>query len=400
MKKYIFLLFTICWGLCGTTHAQIRGDLPTNVFSGNTKSSSVVKTSAAARKQKNAIHSTIQTNANSTASKSEIEKMKKTAGVKGEALYRNVVRRYSWLEGQGEPISQEIANHLPYYYRLSMKNDAGHWLLVEAMHGNKLTTEHQLTPYILDKRYDADSTSIDWIEQLNRVGWWLFIPDLSGENVVEERAYEAKTDNAALIYTSQIVRIDAQHATITYNDSWGMPADMNESDEYIYGSVASITYNSCGLDSIVDYLDGAGYRKSNTNGVDQERMYYDSKMRLVRHTSNNIVGDMTIDNWGNCGNTYTYDDEHNTYTITRINQHGEPMRMPQGRAGDDRTFIACKVELDKWGRKAKETMLTAEGEPDTTIGGVHCIKYEYTEDGRTKSKKRFGLNNQEIVEKK
>ena len=32
-------------------------------------------------------------------------------------LYRNIVRRQTWLVGQGEPITQEVANHLPYYFR-------------------------------------------------------------------------------------------------------------------------------------------------------------------------------------------------------------------------------------------------------------------------------------------
>lgn len=396
MKRQIIILIAIFIGICESTHAQgLRGS-----FGGaNTNAHQVNKTLEAVKKRENAIHPTNQAK-NSTVSKSKPHEVQKSTGSTEERLYRNVVRRYSWLEGVGEPISLETASHLPYYYRLSMKNAAGHWLLVEALHGNKLTTAHPFTPYILNKTYDADSTTMDWIEQLKRVGWWLFMTDLSGENVVEERAYEAKADNAALIYSSQIVRTDDTHATISYNDSWGRPADMNESEQYIYGSVVRITYNSCGLDSIIDYIDGAGYRKSNTNGVDQERMYYDAKMRLILHTSNNIAGDMATDNWGNWGNRYTYDDAHNAYTITRIDSNGNPIRMPSGRAGDDRTFIACRVTRDKWGRKAEETMLTADGKADTTQSGIHRIVYNYSNDGRLLSIKRYGLNGQEIVTNK
>ena len=46
-------------------------------------------------------------------------------------LFREVVRKYTWMEGLGSSITQEEANHLPYYYRLSMKNDAGHYQVVE-----------------------------------------------------------------------------------------------------------------------------------------------------------------------------------------------------------------------------------------------------------------------------
>lgn len=157
-------------------------------------------------------------------------------------LYRDVVRRYTWLEGLGEPITQEIANHLPYYFRLSMKNDAGHYQMVEALHGKELTTAHPLSTYILDKNNDTDENNQEWRKRLLTVGQWLFYSDLSGENVVEERAYEAKTDNAQLVYAMQVVRNDPTHVTLTYLDSWGLPADMNEDDSYTYGSVVYVTY--------------------------------------------------------------------------------------------------------------------------------------------------------------
>ena len=51
-------------------------------------------------------------------------------------LYRDIIRKYSWYEGVGTPISQETANHLPFYYKLSMKNNHGHWQHIEAMHQN------------------------------------------------------------------------------------------------------------------------------------------------------------------------------------------------------------------------------------------------------------------------
>lgn len=36
-------------------------------------------------------------------------------------LYKNVDRRFSWLEGVGKPITQEEANHLPCYYKFFKK---------------------------------------------------------------------------------------------------------------------------------------------------------------------------------------------------------------------------------------------------------------------------------------
>lgn len=306
-------------------------------------------------------------------------------------LYRDVVRRYTWLEGLGEPITQEIANHLPYYFRLSMKNDAGHYQMVEALHGNALTTVHPLSTYIIDKYSDTDEKNQEWRERLLTVGQWLFYSDLSGKNVVEERAYEAKSENAQLVYAMQVVQNDPTHVTLTYLDSWGLPADMNEDNSYTYGSVVYVTYDKNGCDAIIDYLDGEGYRKSNTNGVDQERYVYDEQYRRIQITSNNCVGDYAIDNWGNCGVQYIYDDINNTYSIIHIDENLQPMRMPSIRANDESTYIRCDISKDKWGRISEEVFLTANGEKDTTLSGIHRIVYSYTDDGVLIEKKYYDI---------
>ena len=307
-------------------------------------------------------------------------------------LYRDVVRRYTWLEGLGEPITQEVANHLPYYFRLSMKNNAGHYQMVEALHGNALTTDHPLSSYILDKYNDTDEKNQEWRKRLLTVGQWLFYSDLSGKNVVEERAYEAKSDNAQLVYAMQVVQNDSTHVTLTYLDSWGLPADMNEDDSYTYGSVVYITYDKNGCDAIVDYLDGEGYRKSNTNGVDQERYVYDEQYRRIQITSNNCVGDYAIDNWGNCGVQYIYDDINNTYSIIHIDENLQPMRMPSMRANDESTYIRCDISKDKWGRISEEVFLTENGEKDTTLSGIHRIMYYYSDDGKLIQKKYYDIH--------
>lgn len=307
-------------------------------------------------------------------------------------LYRDVVRRYTWLEGLGEPITQEVANHLPYYFRLSMKNDAGHYQMVEALHGNTLTTDHPLSTYILYKYNDIDEKNQEWRKRLLTVGQWLFYSDLSGKNVVEERAYEAKSDNAQLVYAMQVVQNDSTHVTLTYLDSWGLPADMNEDDSYTYGSVVYITYDKNGCDAIVDYLDGEGYRKSNTNGVDQERYVYDEQYRRIQITSNNCVGDYAIDNWGNCGVQYIYDDINNTYSIIHIDENLQPMRMPSMRANDESTYIRCDISKDKWGRISEEVFLTENGEKDTTLSGIHRIMYYYSDDGKLIQKKYYDIH--------
>lgn len=70
--------------------------------------------------------------------------------VKADTVYyRDVVRKYGWMEGLGDTITLATARHLPYYYRMSMKNSVGHWQHVEAMHGDSMTTDHPIGTYII-----------------------------------------------------------------------------------------------------------------------------------------------------------------------------------------------------------------------------------------------------------
>lgn len=316
-----------------------------------------------------------------------------TAREQKYTLYRNVMRQYTWLVGQGAPISQEEANHLPVYFRLSMKNEQGNYQYIEAMHGDTLTTNHNVSPYFVDKNRDGEYVDRDWFVGIGRIAKWFIISDNSGSKVVEERAY---TKDGDMVYGFIPVLNDSNHVTGSYNDSWGRPADFNEVEDNVYGSVVSITYDAVGRDSIVDYLDGKGYRKLNPNGIDQERFKYDSKNRLIMRTSHNFVGDYMIDNWGNCGNKYEYAEDGKSYTITRIDQYLRPMRMPEGRSLGDETFIRCRVNLDEWGREKERIFLNEKGEPDMTLSNIHRIEYEYDEHGVLTARKYYDIKGQQL----
>lgn len=308
-------------------------------------------------------------------------------------LYRNIVRQHTWLVGQGEPITQEVANHLPFYYRLSMKNDKGHWQHIEAMHGDTLTTHHDQSPYFINKAYDSKIADKDWYAKVDSIAQWFITGNLTGDIVVEERAY---TKDGDMIYGFIPTQNDKSHITGSYIDAWGFPVDMNENEENTYGSVVYITYDEQGGDSIIDYLDGEGYRKPNSNGVDQERTVYDDKMRPTLRTSHNCVGDYMIDNWGNCGNIYEYAPDGKSYTITRVDDSLKPMRMPELRADATETYVKCKVLLDEWGRQKERIMLTEDNVPDSTLSGIHRIVYHYAKNGKNTSKIFYDINGNEI----
>lgn len=311
--------------------------------------------------------------------------------VKEDTIYfRDVVRKYGWMEGLGEPITLAMAHHLPYYYRMSMKNGVGHWQHVEAMHGDTMTTRHPIGTYIIDKGQNDDVlANKEWVELLNTVTQWVFTTNFEGDEVYEERSYD-KDNN--MVYSYSAIRNQDGRMTGCYNDAWGRPADMREDSTTTYGSVVCITYDRHGCDSIIDYLDGQGLRKFNNNGVDQTRYSYDENGYVLTAMSCNCVGDRIHDNWGNCGFTTTYDHQKGLRSTIYRNKEWEPMRMPATRAGIEQTFIRCDYRQDQWGRDSVATILTADGRPDATFAGIHQIHYKYGDDGILILKTYYDIN--------
>lgn len=298
-------------------------------------------------------------------------------------LYRNITRRNSWYVGVGDPITQEEANHLPYYFRLSMQNDKGNYQYVEALHGDSLTTLHPITPYILDKSgaSGTDSESVaDWRKKLGEVGQWIMIPDLSGEVLMEERAYEAAEKDANLIYVYQPVKLDSIHTIGSYLNDWGYPVDVNESDDYYYGNVVRITHDVNGCDSIVDFIDGVGLRRYNEDEVDQLRYSYDTRGRITSCTKHNLVGWLMSDSSGSSGVIYEYPKEDSDdYIIWYIDKNKRS--FPAYDATFDLTFSKGRVTHDSFGRIAKLEVIEGKRFEYGQSEGVSEVVLNYSYDG-------------------
>lgn len=310
-------------------------------------------------------------------------------------LYREVIRKHTWYVGVGNPITRAEANRLPHYFRLSMRNGKGHWQHLQAMHGDTMTNRHDITPYVLDKENAAESDNVEWRINVNKVTQWFMIPDLSGDGIAEERAYDR---DGALIYSFIPVKVSDNTIVGSYNDAWGLPADMRSDSTTTYGSVVSVTYDACGRDSVINYLDGQGLGKYNSNGVDRECRLYDDRDRLVLVTSHNVTGDNIRDNWGNCGNRYIYDDEKRIRTVIRLDENLEPMRMPSVRADGLRTFVRCDTHTDEYGRDAEAVMLDECGNDDATTSGLHRIVYRYAPDGTLAGTRYYDMYGNEMTE--
>lgn len=316
-----------------------------------------------------------------------------TASKKDFVLYRNIIRQNGWYVGAEEPITRDVAVHLPYYYRLSMKNKAGNYQYVEALHGDTLTDKHSNLPYIISRKVSDDTCSSLWSNQVRTAGQWLLISDLSGKEMIEERAYAASEHNAAFVYAFQPIANDGKHMTGSYINSSGLPVDIDESEDHYYGNVVYVTSDSNGCDSIIDFLDGRGLRRYTDGNVDQKRTAYDSRRRIVRETRHNAAGDMINDSSGVCGQVYLYDDSHSCFTVTNIDKDNMPVYSSTPLYPAFTGCISCRVILDCWGRISEQIILDGALENGATTDGVHRIAIEYDEGGNITSVKKFDLQN-------
>ena len=393
MRK-VLLLLSVLLAFGGEVQAQnegIRGQIK-GPFSKSASSKDSEKSSGYVSRE-----SKISGRNTMTDFQAKVSTKRKNSPYPDTLLYADVVRCYSWLVGLGDPISRQTAEHLPFYFRLTMPNEHGHYQLVQAMHGSHLTSDHPLSPYILDKDSDADGGTGGWREQLRKVGQWFLSSDRYGQEVVEERAYEATENGAALVYICQPVRNDSTHVTISYSDAWGLPADMNEHPDYVYGSVAYVTYDSSGCDAVIDYLDGAGYRKRDFSGVDQRRCVYDGRKRPVLVTSNNLTGSRITDSRGICGFRYVYHDgSPERYSIICIDKDLKPVRRQGITTEGTLTYVRCDVTKDEWGREVEYAIMTADGLPDVTTAGIHRIIKNYSDSGELLSTDYFDINGNKI----
>ena len=241
-------------------------------------------------------------------------------------LYRHIVRRHTWLEGLGCPISQAEADTLPLYFKLSIKSEAGHWQHVEAMQGNAPTTNHHINSYLLDTSHDyGREVDARWIRRLRSVCQWYFFSDPSGKQVFEERAYDAEGN---MMYAFTPVPLAEDIVVGSYTDALGMPAEIVEDTTLYYGTVVRIKYTPEGYDHTIRYMDGAGYVRPNVDCIYEKRMEYDpaSPGRLTTITNGNPVGFRMEDRYGVCITRYTYNDVGDIIATDYADRDGQPIK--------------------------------------------------------------------------
>lgn len=291
-------------------------------------------------------------------------------------------RQHGWIDGL-DIVSKEDAKHNFRYFMLTNRNSDGHWTKMQVLNGYGNYVEGQgESPYILSiKNGETDvNANRDWVRRLKTVCQYEFIEDPIMGTFVQERAYDK---NMTLVYTFSRMRIGNNKYLGTYKDSYGLPAEMRVDSAYTYGTLAVITEDIWGNDSIVEFVDSKGIPKNNNDGVGMEVQVGDKYGHIIKQMSCDHDGNLVIDNWGHCGAENTYDMKtHRKKTQMTMDNHWQPMPTPFLREDDGiRGCVKIEYFYDKFGRDTAINVITPQDEPTVNVYGTHRFVRKYDNYG-------------------
>lgn len=290
-----------------------------------------------------------------------------------DGYYRKIEKRYAdfgkqdgWFIGINELTADE-ASYFNCHYILKKKGRASkHWLSMEARNGyDKLTTEHSCSVYILNQFDDEDEGANEEMKkQLRQVCQWEFIPNATGDFLLQERAYDK---DKKLIYCYNRGQTDTPKQVIgTFTDGLGFPIKMRDDADYFF---IRITLDDRGFETLYEFYDEDGFMQKNKDGVYKtEKKYLDNGYQ-IEEASLNIDGKRTIDRWGNCGWVATYEG-YNHVKSTSLNEYKEPCRVKISNQ-----TITRKWKYDSHNRTTEETYWDENDKPDLNNNGVHGYMY-------------------------
>ena len=292
------------------------------------------------------------------------------------AFYRNVVRKNGWYVGVGEKLTKEEASHMNCYYKLSNKNIAGNWTLMQTYDGEgNLTTGHDIHTYLI-WAYDTSDTRAneDWKEKLQDVCQWVFIDSYDGKTCVQEKSLDYKGN---VIYSMVITPIDTHKFFYTYIDVWGRPIYMHtdsRGSDIGQANFVEVTRDSCGYEVLTKYYDRNGFPAKNRNGSYMLRTERNANGTTAKAWALNILGEPMIDDWGYCGDAYEYDANGNKIAQINIGLNGKPAKAKNGTYGSWCAY-------DQYGNLIEFGGLDENGQKCSNIDGIFKYIYGYSEHG-------------------
>lgn len=291
-------------------------------------------------------------------------------------------KQHGWFMPM-DTISKEVASHINLSFRFTHKYPSGYWGKMETIDGYGKLRTTAMSPYIL-KIGSADSddkAQQEWVEKLKTSCIYEFVADPSGKFIIQERAYD-KDKN--LIYAFSRVPIGKHTFVCSYKDSYGLPAEMRKDPTFSYGTLVGLTEDQWGNDSIVEYIDSKGKTKPNSDDAAMEVFVCDKYGHILKQQSRDIKGNLVKDNWGNCGIEYVWNNKHQMQSSTYMDEHWEPMKMPNKRKTDLGSRGGVEkiyYKYDVYGRQTDELYFTGNDVVATNNEGVHHIHNDFDDKG-------------------
>ena len=315
-----------------------------------------------------------------------------TSADESVAYYQHVAKQYGWFVGIGPALTAEQVRHLNVVYKLSNRNQTGHWMKLETLDGyGNYTTEHEISVYVSSSIKNDSLINEKWQSKTEQACQWEFMPDGSGNMVVVERAYDK--DNK-LIYNFQPVFISKNEIIGSYTDSWGLPVKVYLQNGKFERILVNIQYDKWGNDSVVKYVDTEGNLLKNSAGSWIIRNICDKNGIVLENYSLNQLGSPINDYAGNCSWKAKYDEWGNVVRIDYFDAGGNPIRISYKQSFYDVSGIRYKY--DRWHRMISQSFYYGE-RADATSQGVHRIEYTYNNHGQTLSVKCKGKYNEPRV---
>lgn len=306
---------------------------------------------------------------------------------KDSVFYLNVTKRNGWPEGIGKPLKREELSHIPVYYVLSNKNDAGNWTFMRAYdaYGN-LTTNHSWGAYIMNPNDEYDTgANAEWVEKLKTVCQWEYIGDSEGNEVIQERALDKDRN---VIFCYNIVKVKENKndgSTIysgSYTDAFALPIFMRTDSTGNYQGQANfvqVKRDKRGYETLFAFTDETGHIRLNKDGAYQTSKEYNENGVQIREASLDLAGNQMIDFYGNCGWKEVVDEYGNRIKVIYFGTENEPIRMP-GTRGSNKVF-GYEFTYDKYHREQERWYLDSLGNRDVNEYGVYHIVCEYNNYG-------------------
>lgn len=323
----------------------------------------------------------------------------KAKGILQDTIYCIQTRKQHGWFAPTRIISKEEASHRGLTYRFTKRNAQGNWCKIELIDGYGNYTTGGMSPYIL-KIGSADTDSLantDWVDRIKTECIYEFIADPTGKNVIQERAYD-KDMNIIYTYSRTPIGKDSSghnQYVGSYKDCYGLPAEMRKdtTNTYTYGTLVMLTEDIWGNDSIIEYMDAKGLKKLNSDGVAMEVFVCSKDGLQLKQQSRDSDGSLKIDNWGNCGVEYVWNDDYTVASATYMDDKWKPMRLPKLRAtnGQD-NVMQTRYKYDQYARETEVAFYTSDGKPDVNLVGVHKCMLTYDHHGNAEEQRYYDIN--------